>query len=40
LKFDRCVSMRAEVQFPAPSRSGVIRRLPAPSRAMFWVLVV
>jgi hypothetical protein len=27
--------MRADVQFPAPSRSGVMRRFPEPSRLTF-----
>ncbi|WP_228122778.1 hypothetical protein [Saccharothrix syringae] len=40
LKSARWVSTRPEVQLPEPSRSAVIRRLPAPSRAMLSVLVV
>jgi hypothetical protein len=40
LKSARLVSIRPDVQLPAPSRRGVIRRLPAPSRSRLDVLVV
>ena len=40
LKSVRRVSIRAEVQLPAASRSGVIRRLPAPSWLTLAVLLV
>ena len=40
LKLARTVSIRAEVHRPAPSLSGVIRRLPAPSWARLAVLLV
>jgi hypothetical protein len=40
LKFVRLVSIRPDVHCPEPFLIGVIFRLPAPSRAMFWVLVV
>jgi hypothetical protein len=39
LKFDLVVSMRADVQVPL-SRSGVIRRLPLPSRERLRVWLV
>jgi hypothetical protein len=39
LKFDRVVSIRAEVQV-LPSFSGVMRRLPAPSRERLRVWLV
>jgi hypothetical protein len=39
LKFVRWVSMRAEVQ-ALPSRSGVMRRLPLPSRPRLRVWLV
>src|SRR6266511_4369280 len=39
-KSERCVSMRPEVQRPAPSRCGVMRRLPAPSSDTLAVLSV
>jgi hypothetical protein len=40
LKFVRTVSIRAEVQPPEALRSGVIRRLPPPSRLTLEVLLV
>jgi hypothetical protein len=40
LKSLRWVSMRADVQLPAPSRSGVIRRFPPPSRLTLLGLLV
>ena len=40
LKSVRWVSMRADVQLPAPSRSGVIRRLPPPSTLTLAGLLV
>jgi hypothetical protein len=40
LKLVRVVSIRADVHCPEPSRSGVIRRFPAPSWARLAVLFV
>jgi hypothetical protein len=39
-KSARRVSMRPEVQLPAPSRTGVMRRLPVPSSDTLVVLAV
>src|SRR5205814_9376478 len=39
-KSDRPVSSRADVQLPEPSRLGVMRKLPFPSRALLDRLLV